>query len=295
MGILNRTPDSFSDGGQFLDDGAALSQLDAIKAEGADLIDVGAESTRPGSRAIPAREQIARLGTIVRAAAERFAVVSVDTTSPEVAAWGLDEGASAVNSVSLEAARELGALCARRQASLLLMHSRGSMSDMRGFSVYDDRAYGDVVEDVRREWLAAAQQALDAGLPKDALIFDPGLGFAKNARHSLELCARLHAFMDLGVDMLVGPSNKSFLVSPAAAEGWPTPAPAERLPETLAAAVACVQRGARIVRVHDVGPVRRALMVFEAMARMERFEGRPAPGAENTKPAAPAVKEAIHA
>lgn len=289
MGILNRTPDSFSDGGLFSDDRAALSQIEKLGAAGADLIDIGAESTRPGSKAISAEEQIQRLGPVVRAAADLFSVVSIDTTLPDVAAWALDQGASVVNSVSLEPARELGALCAERGAALVLMHSRGSMSEMRGFSVYEDRAYGDVVGDVRREWMAAAQQALNAGLPRGDLIFDPGFGFAKNARQSLVLCARLHEFLDLGFDVLVGPSRKSFVAAALKERGMDPPPPQERLPGSIAAALACVARGARIVRVHDVAEMRQALAMHEGIAEA---------GSKTSGAAAlpvSAMKEAAHA
>ncbi|WP_233562486.1 dihydropteroate synthase, partial [Sorangium cellulosum] len=129
--------------------------------------------------------------------------VSIDTTSPAVAARALDDGAAVVNTISLDGAAELGALCARRGASLVLMHSRGPMSAMAGFSAYPDDAYSDVVADVAREWSSAAARALDAGLPQGELVLDPGLGFAKNARQSLELCARLDELCALGFPVLV--------------------------------------------------------------------------------------------
>jgi len=264
MGILNRTPDSFSDGGRFQSDADALARVDAMLAEGAAIIDIGAESTRPGSQPIPDEEQIRRLGGVVRAAAERGAIVSVDTTSPSVAEYALREGATVINSVSLEPAAELGALAARHGAALVLMHSRGSMSDMPGFSLYDDDAYSDVVGDVIREWSAAAARALDAGLARDALIFDPGLGFAKNTRHSLELCARLEELCALGYPVLVGPSRKSF-VARAAAGKAPVPPPEDRLGGTIAALLACAEKGAAIARVHDIAPIKQALAVAAAI------------------------------
>src|SRR5262249_44717971 len=151
------------------------------------IVDVGAESTRPGARAIPDAEQLARIGGVVRAIAARGALVSIDTTSPTVAERALCDGATIVNSVSLEPAAELGALAAAHGAALVLMHSRGSMSEMRGFSQYAEDAYGDVVADVAREWSSAAERALRAGLPRESLVLDPGLGFFKSARQSLEL------------------------------------------------------------------------------------------------------------
>lgn len=263
MGILNRTPDSFSDGGRFLDDAAAAAQIEAMIDEGAAIIDVGAESTRPGAAAIDDAEQLARLGGVVRAAAARGALVSIDTTSPAVAARALSDGARVVNSVSLEPAAELGALAAAHGASLVLMHSRGIMAAMPGFSACADEAYGNVVADVAREWSRAAERALQAGLPREDLVLDPGLGFFKNARHSLELVARLDELAALGFPVLVGPSRKSF-VARAAGED-PPPPPDHRLGGSLAAAIACVERGAAIVRVHDVAETRQALAVAAAL------------------------------
>jgi dihydropteroate synthase len=274
MGVINRTPDSFSDGALFLDDSRALAQIELLSREGADVIDIGAESTRPGASAVSAREQIARLGDVVRRARERGVIVSIDTTLPEVAERALNDGATIVNTVSLEPAAELGALCARYGAALVLMHCRGSMSDMQGFSRYDDAAYDDVVADVAREWSAAAERALKAGLDPSELLLDPGLGFAKNARHSIEICARLSELCALGYPVLVGPSRKSFIARAAAAQGAdleqganppPLAPPGERLGGTVAATLACVSRGASAVRVHDVAPVRQALAVFEAI------------------------------
>jgi dihydropteroate synthase len=266
MGILNRTPDSFSDGGRFIDDGPAVAHVEAMVREGAEVIDVGAESTRPGSAAVPAAEQIQRLGSVVKLLAER-AVVSIDTTSPEVAERALQDGASVINSVSLEPAAELGALAASRGAALVLMHSRGAMAGMRGFSTYADSAYDDVVADVRREWSEAADRALRAGLPREDLVLDPGLGFFKNARHSLELCARLNELVALGFPVLVGTSRKSFVTRVAREE--PLAPPDRRLGGSIAAAIACVERGASFVRAHDVAETRQALAVADAVRRAD--------------------------
>lgn len=267
MGILNRTPDSFSDGGLFESEAAARARIDALVAEGADIIDVGAESTRPGAPRVSDAEQLARLGESVAYAASRGVLVSIDTTSVAVAEHALGEGASIVNSVSLEPAAELGALAARRGAALVLMHSRGPMEAMGGFSVYDDRAYGDVVADVARELLAAGERALRAGLPRDALLFDPGLGFAKNARHSLTLTARLAELRALGFPLVVGPSRKSYLAhATREAPDAPLDPPEARLGATVAACLACAARGADILRVHDVAVVKRALAFASALA-----------------------------
>src|SRR5512132_3246649 len=264
MGVLNCTPDSFSDGGLFGDEAAAVTRASALHAAGAAVIDVGAESTRPGSAQVPAREQIARLGGVIRKIAATGALVSIDTTLPEVAEHALAEGAVAVNTVSLTPAAELGAVAARHGAALVLMHSRGAMSAMKGFSVYADDAYGDVVSDVGREWSEAAGRAMAAGLPRESLVLDPGLGFAKNARQSIELCARLDELCALGFPVLVGPSRKSFLARTAAPEG-PLAPPDERLGGTIAAVLACAARGAAIARVHDVAAAAQALAVDAAI------------------------------
>ncbi|MRG94110.1 dihydropteroate synthase [Polyangium spumosum] len=266
MGVCNRTPDSFSDGGRFLDDAAAARHVRGLVIEGAHILDIGAESTRPGAEPVDAAEQIRRIGGLVRESAALGVVVSIDTTSPDVAAWALGEGARIVNTVSLEPAAELGALCASFGASLVLMHCRGSMTDMRGFSIYDDDAYGDVVADVSREWTAAAERAIAAGLPREDLVLDPGLGFAKNTKHSIELCARLSELVALGFPVLVGPSRKSFVARAATTPDAKALAPpGERLGGTIAAVLACVARGAAIVRVHDVAVVVQALAVAAAI------------------------------
>ncbi len=265
MGVCNRTPDSFSDGALFLDDAAAHAHVQKLVSEGAQIIDIGAESTRPGAALVDAREQIRRIGTAIRTTRELGVLVSIDTTSPEVAAWALDEGANVVNTVAMEPAAELGALAARAGASLVLTHARGSMTTMQGFSVYDDAAYGDVVADVIGEWTRAADQALAAGLSREDLLLDPGLGFTKNARHSIELCRRLGELCALGFPVLVGPSRKSFVARVAAREGAPLAPPMERIGGTIAAVLACVRRGATIVRVHDVAATVQALAIDAAI------------------------------
>jgi dihydropteroate synthase len=266
MGVLNRTPDSFSDGGLFESDGSANARIDALVREGAEIVDIGAESTRPGAPRVDDAEQLARLGGSIEHAARTGALVSIDTTSPRVAQHALERGATIVNSVSLEPAAELGALAARHGAALVLMHSRGPMEAMPGFSLYDDAAYGDVVADVARELGEAAARALAAGLPRESLLLDPGLGFAKNARQSLTLTARLGELCALGFPLVVGPSRKSFLAH-ATRESADSPldGPEARLGATVAACLACASRGAAILRVHDVAVVARALAFARAL------------------------------
>lgn len=273
MGVLNRTPDSFSDGGAFVADDAALRHVRAMLAQGADVIDVGAESTRPGAAAVSDEEQIARLGGTIEAATKLGAIVSIDTTSPRVAEHAVRQGATIVNCVDPARAAELGALCAKHGAALVLMHCRGSMTAMRGFSAAPDAAYGDVVAEVARELAAAAARALEAGLSRSEIVLDPGFGFAKNARHSLALVAHLEAITGLGFPVLVGPSRKSFVAHAAASEEREAGGPAElspateRLGGTLAIVLACADRGARIVRAHDVAETRQALAVWRAVGR----------------------------
>jgi len=256
MGVCNVTPDSFSDGGRYLGMDAARARVDELLEEGADLVDVGGESTRPGAKPVPAAEQLSRILEVVRFAAGRGACVSVDTASPEVAAACLDAGACLVNDVSCLRDPGLARVAAGSGAALLLMHSRPGQDTMSGFSQYPDDAYGDVVQDVLREWEDAAARALHLGMTREALVMDPGLGFAKNARHSLELLARtaeLRARVS-GVPVAIGASRKSFL----AVVDRNAP-PTSRIGASIMAAVHASQSGASIVRVHDVRATAQAI------------------------------------
>jgi dihydropteroate synthase len=255
MGVLNTTPDSFFDGGRYTDEGAARAQVDRLAAEGADIIDIGAESSRPGATKVPPAEQIARMSAALEHAVKRDLVVSVDTTSPEVAEHALSRGAQLVNDVSCLARPELAAVAARHGGTLVLMHCRGTMQEQAGFSVYPDDGYADVVSEVRSELRDARARAVAQGLPEDQVWLDPGLGFKKNARQSFELLARLPELATEGAPLVVGPSRKSFL---AVVDGAP---PAERLGGTIAACLLAVERGAAVLRVHDVAAVRQALGV----------------------------------
>lgn len=262
MGVLNVTPDSFSDGGRYLDGRAAKRRVDALLEEGAEIIDIGGESSRPGSEPVSAEEQIARIREpLVYAAKERGALVSVDTTNAEVARFAIEHGAALINDVSCLADIELARACAQGGASLVIMHSRGSMQKMRGFSDMPGDAYGDIVHDVADEWQRARTRALNAGLHPRSILFDPGLGFFKNAAHSLELIRRLGEFARLEHPIVVGPSRKSFLVRANAAAAPPE----DRLGGTIAACLASVDRGAVVLRVHDVRAIRQALDVHLAI------------------------------
>jgi dihydropteroate synthase len=266
MGVLNVTPDSFFDGGRYDDAGSASQRIDQLLASGADLIDIGAESTRPGAAAIAAEQQILRLEPALRHALRSGALVSVDTSSPVVARHALALGAQLINDVSCLADDDLARACAEHGAPLILMHSRGPAASMAGFSVYPDAGYQNLVEDVRSEWRAARARAVAAGMKTEDVYFDPGLGFAKNAQQSYTLLARLSEFQSEGL-IVVGASRKSFIAS---VDGAP---PEERLGGSVAACLLAVARGAAIVRVHDVREVRQALGVA---ALVERESGRSA-------------------
>jgi dihydropteroate synthase len=256
MGIVNVTPDSFADGGRYLEPDAARARARALAAEGADLVDLGAESTRPGAPPLSAAEELDRLlPALERVLADVPVPVSVDTAKPEVAEAALARGAHAVNDVTaLAAGPEVARLCARHGAGLVLMHMRGTPATMQ-----DDPRYHDLVGEVRDHLAAAAARAREAGLPADAICLDPGIGFGKTAAHNYALVTAIAPLAALGYPVLLGPSRKTFL---GAVLGLP---PAERLEGTLAACAAAVLAGVHVLRVHDVEPVRRAVRVAEAL------------------------------
>lgn len=254
MGVCNVTPDSFSDGGRYVDLGDAKARVDQLVAEGADIVDIGGESTRPGAPKVPAAVQLERVLEVVRYAASR-ACVSIDTTSAEVAAACLDVGAHVVNDVSLLADEGLAKVAAGSGAALVLSHARAPQENMTGFGGWPLSAYTDIVEDVLADWERAAARCLALGLPREALVMDPGLGFSKASRHSFEIVRRAPELVRaLDVPVLFGASRKSFLslVDRDAA-------PAERIGASIMAAVHAARSGVRIVRVHDVRATRQAL------------------------------------
>jgi dihydropteroate synthase len=259
MGVLNVTPDSFSDGGRFLDHEAAVAHGVAMAEDGAAIIDVGGESTRPGSDAVTVEQELSRvLPVIKRLAAEVANVdvpISIDTRKPEVARAALDAGAVLVNDVS--GAREPGMLevVAASGAGLVLMHMLGEPKTMQV-----EPRYEDVVREVRAYLAERLGAAEAAGIERDRLAVDPGLGFGKTYEHNLELMRDIEGFLDLGVPVVVGPSRKSFIgtaLGDAPIE--------ERLEGTIGAAAWMAGRGAHVVRVHDVAPVVRALRLVNAI------------------------------
>jgi dihydropteroate synthase len=263
MGVCNVTPDSFSDGGRYLEPAAARRRVDVLLAEGADIVDVGGESTRPGAPPVSPSEQLHRVLDVVRHAVGRGACVSIDTADAAVARACLDEGACVVNDASALRDPSLAEAVAATGAAYVLMHTRGTPEEMRGFSRYPDGGYDDVVADVCREWESAATRARSLGVPRDAMVMDPGLGFAKNARQSTELLVHLRAIVErVGVPVAVGASRKSFLV--AGAGGVP---PEDRLGASIAAAIHAAASGAAIVRVHDVRATCQAIDFARLLAR----------------------------
>ncbi len=246
MGILNVTPDSFSDGGRFDHPARAVEAAHAMVAAGADIIDVGGESTRPGAPAVDAQEERARVEPIVAALARQVEVpISVDTTKVVVAEAAIGAGASMINDISgLRFDRGIAGVAARTGAGLVLMHMRGVPADMYRHATYDD-----VAVEVAAELAWSVQAASDAGVAPGALVVDPGLGFAKQAGQSWDLLARLDhpALRGLDLPLLVGASRKSFLQTAIGEH----PAPG-RDPASHAAVVVAVLSGAHIVRVHDV-------------------------------------------
>ena len=257
MGVLNVTPDSFSDGGKALDPARALDLALAMEAAGADIIDLGAESTRPGARPLAAGDELARALPVLRAMAPRIHVpISIDTYKAEVAAAAIDAGAAIVNDISgFEYDPALGPLVASRGVPAVLMHTRGTPEDM-----YAHAEYADVVGEVVADLLRSVTRAQDYGVPRNQLIVDPGLGFAKRAPQSMAALVGLHRLAELALPILIGPSRKSFL---AAATG-PLP-PEDRDWPTAAAVTAAVLGGAHIVRVHAVDRMIHVVRVADAV------------------------------
>jgi dihydropteroate synthase len=265
MGVLNTTPDSFSDGGVHFDPRAAVEAGVRMVEEGADILDVGGESTRPGADAVGAAEERARVLPVVEALVARVPVpISVDTYKASVADAVLGAGAAIINDVSgLRYEPALGEVVARRRAALVLMHTRGRSKDM-----YQQASYHDVVAEVLDELRESVAFAAGAGVAREAIIVDPGLGFAKEPAHSYEALARLHEFAEIGRPILTGPSRKSFL---SRAAGRAVPA-AERDWATAAAVTASVLAGAHIVRVHAVAPMVQAARVADEIRKYHRAE-----------------------
>ena len=259
MGVVNVTPDSFADGGAYMEPERAADAALALEAEGADIIDLGGESTRPGAAELPAAEEAARVIPVLRRLAPRLrAPVSIDTYKAEVARRALDHGAALVNDVSgLRYDPGLAAVVAAAGVPVVLMHMRGRSRDM-----YSRAAYTDVAADVARELEAALGRAAAAGIRREQVILDPGLGFAKRADQTFAVLARLDALAALDRPLLVGPSRKSFLQ-----EAVGECPPGEREWGTAAAVAGAVLLGAHVVRVHGVRAMAQVVRVADRLRR----------------------------
>ena len=263
MGVINVTPDSFSDGGRLLDPQRAIDAGVQMVADGADLLDVGGESTRPGADALAEHEERRRVLPVIEGLCARVSVpISIDTYKPAVADAALGAGASIVNDISgLRYEPDLAGIVARHRGVIALMHTRGRSRDM-----YKDANYHDVVDEVLDELRESVAFATGAGIAGDRIIVDPGLGFAKEASHTYEALARLDEFSELGRPLLVGPSRKRFLTR---ALGGEVPAH-DRDWATAAAVTAAVLAGAHIVRVHAVREMAQVARVSDEIRKYHR-------------------------
>jgi dihydropteroate synthase len=254
MGVVNVTPDSFSDGGLFLDAGAAIAQGRRLAQEGADILDVGGESTRPHAQPVSEEEERRRVVPVIEGLAGAGPQLSIDTSKTGVARAALDAGAAYVNDVTaFRAEPELAGLVAERGAECCLMHMLGDPRTMQ-----DDPRYDDVVSDVKAFLEERLAFAVGEGVAEDRVMLDPGIGFGKTVAHNLELLRRLDEIVAIGRPVVVGTSRKSFLGRLTGREVD------ERLPGTIATNVLALERGATIFRVHEVAPVRDALTVAAA-------------------------------
>ena len=252
MGIVNVTPDSFSDGGEFLAADAAIEHGRDLLAAGADIVDIGGESTRPGAAEVPAAEEMERVIPVIEALAGDGATVSIDTSKAAVAEAALDAGAAIVNDVTALSDPAMAPLCAERGPGVILMHMRGTPRTMQ-----DDPVYDDVVTDVREFLAERMRLAVEAGIAEERIWIDPGIGFGKTVDHNLELIARLGEIGDLGRPIVVGASRKAFIGRITGREVD------DRLGGSIASNVLGLAQGADVLRVHDVAETIQAVRVAE--------------------------------
>ena len=262
MGILNVTPDSFYDGGKYSRLDQAVRRAGKMAEEGADILDVGGESSRPGAEAVSIKEECSRVVPVVRALAARFPKlqISVDTCKPEVARRALAEGATMVNDISALADPRMAAVISEYRPWVVLMHMKGSPKTMQ-----KQAHYKNVVLEVKNFLSNRIRRAAALGLDRGKIIVDPGIGFGKTAQHNLQLLGGLKSFLSLGCPVLVGCSRKSFIGAVWGGEGAPLPAE-ERLEGSLICAAWAYRQGASILRVHDVGATLKALRMADALA-----------------------------
>ncbi|MBI2389146.1 MAG: dihydropteroate synthase [Deltaproteobacteria bacterium] len=263
VGVVNVTPDSFSDGGRFLAPDAARARVDRVLQEGADVVEIGGESTRPagatygqGYAPVDAATQIARTAPAIEHAVRAGARVAIDTTLPEVARAAVDRGATIVNDVSTLADPALARVCAQSGAWLVLMHARPGAAT----------PWSDLFHELVAEWEAARNRAVAEGVPSDRIVMDPGLGFGKGADDNLRLLAGLPRLHPLGHALFVGPSRKAFIGVCEERDGLEKSPPDERIGGSVAACLAAARAGAAVLRVHDVRALRQALAVEGAIA-----------------------------
>ena len=265
MGIVNVTPDSFFDGGRFYDPQQAVAHAVQLVEEGADLLDIGAESTRPGALPVDEEEEHRRLIPVVAAVAKAVSVpISVDTSKAAVARAAIDAGAVMINDVTaLRGDTTMVEVVAKTGAGLVLMHMQGTPETMQRSPHYDD-----VIEDITRFLAERARFAMDRGIAHERIVLDPGIGFGKTLTHNVDLLANLDAFLQLGFPLLVGPSRKGFI-------GQLTrQSPGGRAWGTAGVVALAVEHGANILRVHDVAPMKDVVTVADAIARRMLPAGR---------------------
>jgi dihydropteroate synthase len=256
MGILNVTPDSFSDGGCFFDPPKAIGQAVRMAEEGADIIDIGGESTRPGAESVTLEEELRRVVPLVKELIREIPIpVSVDSYKSEVAKQALDAGAHIINDISgLRFDNAMAGLAARYKAPVVIMHIKGTPKDMQQNPIYED-----LVREIKSYLEEGVRLAEEAGLKRDQVIVDVGIGFGKTVSHNLELINRLDEFHAIGCPMLIGPSRKSFIGNIL---NLPV---SERLEGTAAAVTMAIFRGVHIVRVHDCGPIKLVVQIADAI------------------------------
>jgi dihydropteroate synthase len=260
VGVVNVTPDSFSDGGKFLDPTAAVDHAVRLADEGAEILDVGGESTKPGADPVPAEEEWRRVGPVLRALRSKTgARISIDTYKPEIAAKALSLGADMVNDVSGLRDEAMIRLVARERVPVVVMHMKGTPKTMQKDPTYED-VVAEVLQFLRERTTAAVAAGVDAG----ALVVDPGIGFGKRPEHNTQILERLDEFRRLDYPILVGASRKSFLGAFGGGD------PGQRLEASIAAAVLAVGRGADLVRVHDVASTAKAIRIADAVVRKPR-------------------------
>jgi dihydropteroate synthase len=262
MAVVNVTPDSFSDGGLRLDETAAIEAGRAMASQGADIIDVGGESTRPGADAVPVDEELRRVLPVIEALASDGLIVSVDTSKPEVARAAVESGAEIINDVTAAAHEEMAVVMADSGAGVILMHMQGKPRTMQ-----ESPSYQDVVAEVASFLADRARRVIEAGVGADHIAIDPGIGFGKDVVHNLTLIARLETLVGVGYPVVLGTSRKSFLGRLTGIAQ-----PAERDQVTAVTTALGFERGARVFRVHDVVSSRRALSVAGAIVSPQLWD-----------------------